>query len=98
MEFMKNMLIKTICILAMSFSPSLSYADQDGELNEGSCSKILDACKTFIKNKKNSKVKLSLYRNCMQPLLNNEKVSGVTIEAEVIKECQAKKAEIKQKK
>jgi hypothetical protein len=34
----------------------------------------------------------------MQPLLNNEKISEIKIDAEDLKACQAKKAEIKQKK
>jgi hypothetical protein len=79
----------------MFLSGQASLAEQDNELREGPCNKILDACKNYAKL---SKAKISLYRDCMQPLLNNEKISEIKIDAETIKACQAKKAEIKQKK
>jgi hypothetical protein len=72
-----------------------AFAEPNNELREGPCNKILDACKSYAKT---SKTKISLYRDCMQPLLNNEKVAEIKIDADTLKACQAKKAEIKQKK
>ncbi len=91
---MNQVLIRMICAFALLASPS-AFADQDSDLREGPCNKILDACKTYAKI---SKTKISLYRDCMQPLLNNEKISEIKIDADDLKACQAKKAEIKQKK
>ena len=85
-------------ILAISvFCLSLSVlgAEQEGELHEGPCNKIQEACKAYVKT---SKEKISLYRDCMQPLLNGQKIENLKIEADVLKACQLKKAEIKQKK
>lgn len=90
----KQIILKLIFALALLASP-VAFADQDNELREGPCNKILDACKNYAKI---SKTKISLYRDCMQPLLNNEKISEIKIDPEVLKACQDKKAEIKQKK
>ncbi|MCC2680403.1 MAG: hypothetical protein K0R29_2979 [Pseudobdellovibrio sp.] len=90
----KQVLIRTVCTLALLAGPA-AFAGEDSDLREGPCNKILDACKSYAKI---SKTKISLYRDCMQPLLNNEKISEIKIDAEDLKACQAKKAEIKQKK
>lgn len=90
----KQVFIRTVFAVALLAGPA-AFADKDADLSEGPCNKILDACKSYAKI---SKTKISLYRDCMQPLLNNEKISEIKIDAEDLKACQAKKAEIKQKK
>lgn len=90
----KQVLVRMVAVIAIVASPTV-YANQDSDLSEGPCNQILDACKSYAKT---SKTKISLYRDCMQPLLNNEKISEIKIDPDVLKACQAKKAEIKQKK
>ena len=90
-----NLKISAIAICVFCLSVSAFGAEQEGELHEGPCNKIQEACKAYVKT---SKDKLSLYRDCMQPLLNGQKIENLKIEAEVLKACQLKKAELKQKK
>ena len=82
-------------LFAAVFTVSPSALADESELREGPCNKILEICKDLVKN---SSKKLSLYRDCMQPLLNNEKVDNIKVDSAVLKACQEKKAEIKQKK
>ena len=87
---------KTLLLVGLSLTLGFSVqAADDSELREGPCMKILDACKSYIKN---NKAKKSLQRDCMQPLLNDEKIEGLSISAEDLKACKSKKAELKQKK
>lgn len=87
----KILLLVGIC---MALGLSAQAADET-ELREGPCMKILETCKTYVKNQKPKK---SLYRDCMTPLLNDEKVEGVSVSSEDLKACKSKKAELKQKK
>lgn len=94
---MKSNMIKifSIWLCALILTVHFSAFAEETELQEGPCNKILDACKNYAKI---SKAKISLYRDCMQPLLKDEKIPEIKIDAAIIKACQAKKAEIKQKK
>jgi hypothetical protein len=58
----------------------------------------MDACKAAGFNKSNLKDKKSLSKDCMQPLLNDEKVANVKIDDSIVKACKEKKAELKNKK
>lgn len=89
---MKKALLLIGLSLALGFSAN---AADDSELRDGPCVKMIDACKSYIKN---NSAKKSFYRDCMTPLLNDEKVEGVSISAEDLKACKSKKAELKQKK
>ncbi len=80
------------------------YADdakqeQSTPATEGACSKVREACEIseFMKQIVDGK-KRSLYKDCMQPILNGDKVEGVTVDAVDIKSCNLKKAELKNKK
>ncbi len=84
-----------ILLFAASLSSSWALAEEEAELREGPCNKVLEACKAYVKS---SKEKKSVYRDCMQPLLNNEKNTGIKIDDAVLNACKLKKAEIKQKK
>ncbi len=57
------------------------------------CKKIEDACKAagFIKG--GAKDGKGLYKNCMMPLLQGQAVNGVTIGADDVADCKAKKDE-----
>ncbi|MGZ3691637.1 MAG: hypothetical protein ACXVAX_09045 [Pseudobdellovibrio sp.] len=82
-------------ILAVALSSSYAKAEEEAEIREGPCNKVLEACKAYIKSGKEKK---SVYRDCMQPLLKDEKIAGLKLDDAVIKACKLKKAEIKQKK
>ena len=84
-----------VLILAVGLSSHSALAEEEAELREGPCNKVLEACKAFVKS---SKEKKSVYRDCMQPLLKDEKISGIKLDDAVLKSCKLKKAEIKQKK
>jgi hypothetical protein len=87
---------KALLFIGLSFTlGSTAVAADESELRDGPCMKMLDACKAYIKKQPNKK---SLYRDCMQPLLNDEKIEGVSINSEDLKACKSKKAELKQKK
>ena len=77
---------------------SPSFSAENTEHRDGPCSKLMDACKAAGYNKSNLKDKKSLSRDCIQPLLNDEKVAGVKLDDEIIKACKEKKAELKNKK
>jgi hypothetical protein len=67
------------------------HADEANEHRDGPCIKVMEACKAagFGKGGK------SLSRDCMQPLMNNQKIAGVTADPKDLAECKAKKSEIK---
>ena len=92
---MKQLCAVILIGISLSTLPAVSIADE-AELREGPCNKITEACKVYIKK---AGPKMSLYRDCRRPLLNGEKLEGVLNITEAdIKACQAKKAELKQKK
>lgn len=87
---------KALFLIGLSLVLSLSaQASDDTELRDGPCMKILEACKTYIKSQPTKK---SRYRDCVTPLLNDEKIEGVNVSPEDLKACKSKKAELKQKK
>ena len=93
---MKSLLTLSLAIgLAVALSGSFAQAEEEAELREGPCNKVLEACKAYVKS---SKEKKSVYRDCMQPLLKDEKISGIKLDDAALKSCKLKKAEIKQKK
>ena len=90
---MKATLIKATVIFAL-FSPS-SFAKDEAESSDSPCNKVLEVCKTYIKA---NPAKKSVYRDCMQLLLDGETIKGVEIDAAALSACKAKKAELKLKK
>ena len=89
--------ILILAILFQLFSPVIS-AVETTEHHDGPCSKLMEACKAAGYNKSNLKDKKSLSKDCMQPLLNDQKVANVKIEEDIVKACKEKKAELKSKK
>lgn len=93
LSFLRSAIV--LAVLATSLTIPNTGLANESELREGPCNKILEICKAHVKA---SSKKISLYRDCMQPLLNNEKVADLKVDSAVLKACQEKKAEIKQKK
>jgi hypothetical protein len=83
---------KLTATLILTFVCASGFAADSTEHHEGPCSKLMDACKAAGYTKANNK---SLSKDCLQPLLNDEKVAGVKIDDSITKACKAKKAELK---
>lgn len=79
------------------FNQTISHAGSP-EHNEGPCIKIMEACKAAGYNKSLPAEKKSLSKNCLQPLLEGQKVEGVVFESKDLEACKIKKLEIKQNK
>lgn len=89
---------KALFALFLIFLTQISFAEETTEHRDGPCIKIMDACKSAGNNKSGSAEKKSLSKNCIQPLLNGEKVEGVTVNQNDLEACKAKKTEVKLKK
>lgn len=75
-----------------------SFAAEPTEQRDSPCIKIMDACKSAGYNKSSSTDKKSLSKNCIQPLLNGQRVEGVNVDQSYLEACKLKKNEIKAKK
>lgn len=74
------------------------HALETNENSEGACIKVMEACKAAGYNKTLLTEKKSLSKNCIQPLLEGQKVQDIIIDPKDIEACKAKKLEIKLKK
>ena len=85
--------MKTLLTLTFVFLSTISQAvmAQSSEKSEGPCIQIMEACKTAGYSKNVSKT-------CIQPLLNGQEVSGVTLPASIISDCKAKKSQLRVEK
>lgn len=79
-------------ILSLSFS---SFANESSDHQDGPCKKIMDACKNA---KSDSKQKSSIYKECFQPLMNDQSVEGVSIDKADVAACKAKREALQSKK
>ena len=61
-----------------------------GSASDKSCSTIADACLAagFVKTESTTK---GIWRDCMRPVILGKTVSGVSIDASVVKSCRADK-------
>jgi len=80
---MKN--IMTVLVLLGSLS---AYANNE---NSKPCQEIKTACETAGFKKGDHKEKKGLYKDCFQPILSGQTVAGVTVGADVVSACKAKK-------
>ena len=62
-------------------------AEENPEPKEGPCKKLMDACKAADFAKGDHKIKHGLFKDCMQPLLANQSVPGVTIDPQITAAC-----------
>lgn len=85
--------LTTLVILASQFSSAAEPEQRDSP-----CIKIMDACKIAGYNKTSIADKKSLSKDCIQPLLNGQKVEGVSVNQSDVDACKAKKNELKIKK
>lgn len=94
---MKPLILILKFILVFSMQTQYASAQESNEHQDGPCIKLMEACKAAGYNK-SMNLKKSLSKDCLQPLLNGQKVEGVTVNADDIEACKAKKAEVKSKK
>lgn len=91
---MKYAILTTFVILTSQYS----WAAEPTEQRDSPCIKIMDACKIAGYNKSSVADKKSLSKDCIQPLLNGQKVDGVSVNQSDVDACKAKKNELKIKK
>lgn len=91
-------MLKVVSAVLSSFVIQYTFAIEAAEPTEGACIKIMEACKAAGYNKSLLTEKKSLSKNCLQPLLDGQKVEGVTLDSKDIEACKAKKLEVKLKK
>lgn len=94
MRQMKYAFLTTFVILAFQFSSAAEPSEQ----RDSPCIKIMDACKIAGYNKTSVADKKSLSKDCIQPVLNGQKVEGVSVNQSDVDACKAKKNEFKIKK
>lgn len=94
---MKPLLFLLKFILVFSMQTQYALAQDTNEHQDGPCIKLMEACKAagYVKALNQKK---SLSKDCLQPLLNGQKVEGVSVNPDDIEACKAKKAEVKSKK
>lgn len=73
-------------------------AEEPTTHSDGPCMKIMVACKNAGYNKSLLIEKKSLSKDCMQLILNGQKVEDVNIDPKDVEACKIKKAEVKSKK
>lgn len=81
-------------IIIFSFS-ALAHAEDPNDHQDGPCKKIMDACKMA---KGESKQKMAIYKDCFQPIMNNQSVAGVAVDKADVSACKAKREAHQQKK
>lgn len=80
---------------ALALSASVTYAQPTAQ-QDGPCMKIMEACKNAGFGRANpGGTRTSLSKDCMQPLLNGQPVTGITLNPADIAACKAKKSELK---
>lgn len=89
----QHIIFNTLFIGLTLLYSSTSFAAADHA--DGSCIKLMEACKAAGYNKSILSENKSLSKNCLQPLLNGEKVEGVTVDPKDVEACKVKKTEIK---
>lgn len=81
-------------VFFMTLSSSVFSAEVADHIS-GPCIKLMEACKSAGYNKSILSDKKSLSKNCLQPLLNGQKVEGVTVDPKDLEACKTKKADVK---
>ena len=77
-----------IFLMILTLNSTLQ-AEENAEVKEGPCKKVMDACKAADYAKGDQTMKRSLYKDCMQPLLSepSKPVTGVVLDEQIIAAC-----------
>lgn len=74
------------------FLTALGARAEDVEQSKnGPCKKIIDACKSVEFARSGHKEKISLFKNCVRPIMRGESVPDVKISPADLEACRAKK-------
>lgn len=93
---MKFAFLTTLILFTTQFSVA-AEPPATTEQRDSPCIKVMDACKIAGYNKSSVTDKKSLSKDCIQPLLNGQKVEGVSVNQSDVDACKTKKNELKQK-
>jgi hypothetical protein len=88
--------MKTLLLTLIVLGSGSSFAQSTGTAPAGKthpCQQVKSACESAGFVKGDHKDKKGLYKDCMQPLMAGQSVAGVSVGADVISACKAKKAE-----
>ncbi len=77
------------------FTTLYAFAVETGSNSNGPCAKLVEACKNAGFNQSILSDNKSLSKNCLKPLLNNQKVEGVSVDSKDLEACKTKKNELK---
>jgi hypothetical protein len=80
---MKSLLAALIVLGSVS-----AFANSD---KSEPCKEIKSACESAGFQKDHHKEKKGLYKDCMQPILGGQSVAGVSVSADLVSACKAKK-------
>lgn len=72
-----------------------AFAIESSPHTNGPCAKLVEACKNAGFNQSILSENKSLSKNCLKPLLNNQKVEGVSVDSKDLEACKSKKTELK---
>lgn len=87
--------MKYLAIALTVLGTASAYAQETAQ-QDGPCMKIMEACKNAGFGRPNpGGTRTSLSKDCMQPLLDGQSVTGVTLNASDIAACKAKKSALK---
>lgn len=92
---MSQKLIALFLVSTLSFSV---YAEDKRDAKDHPCNKIKTACMAAGYKQGEHKNKKGIQLDCMQPIVNGEKIKGVNVSSEDIATCKIKLAELKAKK
>ena len=92
---MKSILL---CALFISFSSFITLAEEAADHQDGPCKKVMDACKEAVDAAKITNQKMSIYKDCFQPLMKDQTVAKVSIDKADVSACKAKREAHQQKK
>ncbi|MBC7466188.1 MAG: hypothetical protein H7256_09355 [Bdellovibrio sp.] len=92
---MKSILLCALFISLFSFS---AFSEETAEHQDGPCKKVMDACKEAVDAAKTSNRKMSIYKDCFQPLMKDQTVTKVSIDKADVSACKAKREAHQQKK
>lgn len=89
------MLKSVVAILITLITTNPAFAVETGSHTNGPCAKLVEACKNAGYNQSILSDNKSLSKNCLKPLLNNQKVEGVSVDSKDLEACKTKKNELK---
>lgn len=93
--------MRTLAAFALGLSGLVGVALVDAATpasdDDNACGKIENACKAAGFAKGEHSQGKGLGQDCMKPIISGQTVSGVTVDAAIVQDCRAERAEAKNK-